>query len=143
MWYRISERGEKVFSKYNEYKTRIKFIDIEIEDMISLGSKSDEPIPGKVTVRNNTSVVERQAEKISDLQQEKRELERELKKVDSIIDILPDDYKKLVTLRYIQDIPVSDLCVRFNVCKSTVYKWFDDIGKYIDKYSTKFITHSE
>lgn len=132
-----------MFSKYIEYKTRIKFIDIEIDDMISIGSKSEDPLPGKVTARTNTSVVERQAEKISELQQEKRELERELRRLDSIIELLPDEYRDVVKLRYVEGIEVNELATRFNLTNKAIYKKLSASRKYVNKFSTTFIPQVE
>lgn len=123
-----------MFSKYNEYKTRIRLIDIEIEDSISLGSKSDEPMPGKVTARTNTSVVERQAERIAELSEERRELVRAIQKLDEILDTLPEESRTLLKLKYIDEMSVDDLCERYHVTDSCIYKRLKKAKKLIQKY---------
>ena len=130
---------EKYLKEYNEYKTKIKLLEIEIEDCISLGSKSDDPLPGRVSARNNVSVVERQARNISDVQDEIRQLKKLVSKIDEVINTLCKDEQELVRLRYFEYVTMYDLSVRYNVHLDTMYKRKDAILKKLEHYSNYII----
>lgn len=126
---------KKYLKEYNEYKTKIKLLEIEIDDSISLGSKNiDDPLPGRVSARSNVSVVERQAKNISDIQDEIRELKKLVSKIDTIVDTLDKESKELIRLRYFEEIPVLDISIRYNVTTQAIYERFKVIFKSLDRY---------
>lgn len=125
---------EKYLKEYNEYKTKLRLLEIEIDDSISLGSKSDDPLPGRASARSNVSVVERQANHIVCLQNEIRELKKLVSKIDTILDTLDKESKELVRLRYFEDISVLDISVRYNVTTQAIYERFKVIFKSLEKY---------
>lgn len=125
---------EKYLKEYNEYKTKIRLLEIEIDDSISLGSKSDDPLPGRVSARSNVSVVERQADRISDMRDEVRELRKLVSKIDEILNTLSNDDQMFIRLRYVSEIPMNDLAKKYSVDVSALYKRkskiIDDLSKY-------------
>lgn len=125
---------EKYLKEYNEYKTKIKLLEIEIDDSISLGSKSDDPLPGRASARSNISVVERQAKYITDLQSEVRQLKKLVSKIDTVVDTLDKESKELIRLRYFEEIPVLDISIRYNVTTQAIYERFKVIFKSLEKY---------
>lgn len=125
---------EKYLKEYNEYKTKIRLLEIEIDDSISLGSRSDDPLPGRVSARTNTSVVERQAKHIDELQNEIRQLKKLVNKIDTVLDTLDVEAKELIKLRYVDEIPVLDISIRYSITTQAVYERFKVIFKSLEKY---------
>ena len=130
---------EKFLKEYNEYKTKIKLLEIEIDDSISLGSKSDDPLPGRVSARSNTSIVERQAREIQYIQDEIRQLKNLVNKVDEVISTLSKEEQEFTSLVYFEKIPMYDLSIRYNTHLDTMYKRKYVILKKLEIYSNYII----
>lgn len=126
---------EKYLKEYNEYKTKIKLLEIEIDDSISLGSKSDDPLPGRASARSNVSVVERQANHITYLQIEIRELQKLVHKIDEIVNTLSKDEQEFIRLRYFEDVPMYNLSLKYHTHLDTMYKRKDVILTKLEHYS--------
>ncbi len=126
---------EKYLKEYNEYKTKIKLLEIEIDDSISLGSKSDDPLPGRASARSNVSVVERQAKHITDLQSEVRQLKKLVSKIDEVVNTLNKDEQEFIRLRYFEDVPMYNLSLKYHTHLDTMYKRKDVILTKLEHYS--------
>ena len=128
---------KNTIKRYNEYKTRIKLLEIEIDDCISLGSKNlDDPLPGKVSARSNKSVVEKQAELIEEYQEELRQLKKEIKKVDAVLAGLPKDDADIIRLRYMDGVSVVNIAWRLNLSRQAVYYKLQNAMLKVNQYAS-------
>lgn len=125
---------EGILFSYNRTKCEIANLKIDIEELkddISLGGKSDNPIPGRVSARTNTSKVEIEAEKrekkIAAMEREIRSKERFLRKIDNALEILNKNDKEFVKLRYLDNISMVNLSDSYGVEPITLYKRKDVI----------------
>lgn len=126
---------EKYLKEYNEYKTKIRLLEIEIDDSISVGSKSDDPLPGRVSARSNVSVVERQAREIQYIQDEIRELKKLMNKIDEVVNTLSKDEQEFIHLRYFEGITMYQLSIKYHTHLDTMYKRKDVILNKLESYS--------
>lgn len=131
---------EKYLKEYNEYKTKLRLLEIEIDDSISLGSKSDDPLPGRASARSNVSVVERQAKEIQYLQDEIRELKKLVSKIDEIVNTLSKDEQEFIRLRYFEGLPMYNLSVKYHTHLDTMYKRKGSILIKLERYYNYIIT---
>ena len=128
---------KNTIKRYNEYKTRIKLLEIEIDDCISLGRKNlDNPLQGKVSARRNKSVVEKQAELIEEYQEELRQLKKEIKKVDAVLAGLPKDDADIIRLRYMDGVSVVNIAWRLNLSRQAVYYKLQNAMWKVNQYAS-------
>ncbi len=126
---------------YNEIKTKVELLEIDIADCISLGSKNiDDPLPGKVSARSNTSVVERQAVRIEDMQAELRMCKRLIEKINILLNTLSDEERKFIQAIYFEHKRMVDLSIRYHTSLDTMYKRKAVILKKLEKYYNYVIT---
>lgn len=134
-------RVEELLNSYNEIKTKVELLEIDIADCISLGSKNiDDPLPGKVSARSNTSVVERQAVRIEDMQAELRMCKRLIEKINILLNTLSDEERKFIQAIYFEHKRMVDLSIRYHTSLDTMYKRKTVILKKLEKYYNYVIT---
>ncbi len=132
---------EELLNSYNEIKTKVELLEIDIADCISLGSKNiDDPLPGKVSARSNTSVVERQAVRIEDMQAELRMCKRLIEKINILLNTLSDEERKFIQAIYFEHKRMVDLSIRYHTSLDTMYKRKTVILKKLEKYYNYVIT---
>ena len=132
---------EELLNSYNEIKTKVELLEIDIADCISLGSKNiDDPLPGKVSARSNTSVVERQAVRIEDMQAELRMCKRLIEKINILLNTLSDEERKFIQAIYFEHKRMVDLSIRYHTSLDTMYKRKAVILKKLEKYYNYVIT---
>lgn len=132
---------EELLNSYNEIKTKVELLEIDIADCISLGNKNiDDPLPGKVSARSNTSVVERQAVRIEDMQAELRMCKRLIEKINILLNTLSDEERKFIQAIYFEHKRMVDLSIRYHTSLDTMYKRKAVILKKLEKYYNYVIT---
>lgn len=125
---------EKLLKKYNEYVNEIKILEAGVNEAIGIGGKGDDPLPGKVTARSNSSTVEKQFEKISDMQDLIRERKRVVKQIDAVLDSLGDD-RSFIEDFYSNRLSKTEMASKYNLTRDGIYKKKRRLVTYLNKYT--------
>ena len=130
---------EGLLFSYPKIQIEIKNLRIDIEeikDVIAIHGASDAPRAGTPTYAFNSSVEneviqreEKLPDRINRIENMIRSKERQLQKIDNVLLTLEKGDQEFIELRYWKKIGIKDLCSRYNMEKSSVYKQRDRIVK--------------
>jgi len=122
MSYEISyKQAEWLLYNYKKLKAEIKNIELEIENIkntyVGASAIDPEQIPSntnKITSLVENEVLEKER-KIERLELIKSKKENQVKKVDNALEILTEDDRKLIELRYFERVPNYKVAMMFNM----------------------------
>ncbi len=130
---------EGLLFSYPKIQIEIKNLRIDIEeikDVIAIHGASDAPRASTPTYAFNSSVEneviqreEKLPDRINRIENMIRSKERQLQKIDNVLLTLEKGDQEFIELRYWKKIGIKDLCSRYNMEKSSVYKQRDRIVK--------------
>lgn len=134
---------EGLLFSYPKIQIEIKNLRIDIEeikDVMAIHGASDAPKASTPTYAFNSSVEneviqreEKLPEKVSRIENMIRSKERQLQKVDNALLTLSKEDREFIELKYLKNIGIRDLCSRYNMEKSSIYKQKDRIVKELLK----------
>lgn len=118
---RSYKQAEWLLYNYKKLKAEIKNIELEIENIKNtyVGASAIDPEQISNNTNKITSLVENEVlekeRKIERLELIKSKKENQVKKVDNALEILTEDDRKLIELRYFEKMPNWKVAQRFNM----------------------------
>lgn len=115
------KKAEWLLYNYKKLKAEVKNIEIEIEDIKNtyIGANAIDPSQEPIKSNKITSMVENEVldkeRRIEYLESIKFSKENQIKKVDNALEILNEDDRKIIELRYFERIPNYKVAQRFNM----------------------------
>lgn len=115
------KKAEWLLYNYKKLKAEVKNIEIEIEDIKNtyIGTNAIDTSQEPVKSNKITSIVENEIldkeRRIERLESIKFSKENQVKKVDNALEILTEDDRKLIELRYFEKMPNWKVAQRFNM----------------------------
>lgn len=126
---------KSILKTYNSWKKEIRLLEIELEEEYGLSKRGDTIVGGKCSARRHYSVVESNAEFMIGKANRLAELKKLVKKVDVILD---NDKCNVLKLKYIDNLSVETISIRYHVGRSTVYKMINIALDTIEPYRAYF-----
>ncbi|QEH70499.1 hypothetical protein [Cellulosilyticum sp. WCF-2] len=123
-----------ILESYNGWKEEIRLLQIEIDYDRDISSK-EYMETGRSNVRSTKSSVESSVERVGDKIERMRYLQRQVKKVDVILD---NDQCEVLKLRYIEALSTNMISMRYHVTQSMVYKLINTALATLEPYRAYF-----
>lgn len=123
-----------ILELYNDWKDEIRLLQIEIEYERDINSK-EYVETGRSSVRSTKSSVESYVERVDNKTERMRYLQRQVKKVDVILD---NDQCEVLRLRYIEGLSTNMISMRYHVTQSMVYKLINNALASLEPYRAYF-----